>query len=107
MLTVPVPQSKSTEQGWGCWEGQLQTHGWDKLIPSGQSLQAGTARVSWGGLSCPESLPGLTTALAGRDVVETWEETLGLLNPPLSSCPWVCEPLSQEPRGVTAPRQRW
>lgn len=32
MLTVPVPQSKSAEQGWECWEGQLQTHGWDKLI---------------------------------------------------------------------------
>lgn len=62
MLTVPVPQSKSAEQGWECWEGQLQSHGWDKLIPSGQSLQAGTARVSWGGLSCPESLPGLTTS---------------------------------------------
>lgn len=57
ILTVLVPQSTSAEQGWECWEGQLQTHGLDKLVQQehGQSLQAGRARMSWGGLSCPVS----------------------------------------------------
>lgn len=73
----------------------------DRASKLGQQGWAGVASAA------PSPFQVWQPALAGQDVVETWEETLGFLNPPLSSCPWVCEPLSQEPRGVTAPRQRW